>query len=60
MKNLATKFDSNTVLDRMDLKISARECFVLLGPSASGKYYIFSNCMPESLAICSRLPRCRP
>jgi multiple sugar transport system ATP-binding protein len=37
IENLTKKFGSNTVLDRIDLKISAREYFVLLGPSGSGK-----------------------
>ena len=37
MENLTKKFGNNTVLDRIDLKIEAREYFVLLGPSGSGK-----------------------
>jgi multiple sugar transport system ATP-binding protein len=37
VENLTKKFGSNTVLDRIDLKIDAREYFVLLGPSGSGK-----------------------
>jgi multiple sugar transport system ATP-binding protein len=37
IENLTKKFGNNTVLDRIDLKIDAREYFVLLGPSGSGK-----------------------
>jgi len=37
VEDLTKKFGSNTVLDHVNLKISAKEYFVLLGPSGSGK-----------------------
>jgi len=37
IENLTKKFGNKTVLDGIDLKIDAREYFVLLGPSGSGK-----------------------
>jgi len=37
IENLTKAFGNNKVLDGIDLKIDAREYFVLLGPSGSGK-----------------------
>jgi multiple sugar transport system ATP-binding protein len=37
VENLTKKFGNNVVLDNIDLKIDAKEYFVLLGPSGSGK-----------------------
>jgi len=37
IENLTKKFGKTVVLDHVDLKIDAKEYFVLLGPSGSGK-----------------------
>lgn len=37
IENLTKKFGKNVVLDKVNLKIGAKEYFVLLGPSGSGK-----------------------
>ncbi|MDG7048674.1 MAG: ABC transporter ATP-binding protein [Nitrososphaerota archaeon] len=37
IENLTKKFGNTVVLERIDLKIDAKEFFVLLGPSGSGK-----------------------
>jgi len=37
IENVTKKFGKNVVLDNINLKIDAKEFFILLGPSGSGK-----------------------